>query len=61
MFTTHTHFSLSRLQVVEAAVLALTGSGAAHVPAERRLLDEDEYLVRRRLHRDVKQAFGQDH
>ena len=56
MFTTHTHFSLSRLEVVEAAVLALVGDETAFDPDARRLLDEDEYLVRRRIHRDVRAA-----
>ena len=59
MFSTHTHFSLARLEVVEAAVLALVSEEVVHDPDALRLLDEDEYLVRRRIHRDVKAALGQ--
>ena len=44
------------LRVAEAVVLALAREDAAGGSAVRRWLDEDEYLVRRRVHRDMKQA-----
>jgi cellulose synthase operon protein C len=46
------------LAIVEAAVLALVGDDAALDPATRRWLDESEFLVRRRIHRDVRQALA---
>ena len=56
--TTSTHFSLSQLDVVEATVLALVSDEASLSPASRRWLDEDEFLVRRRIHRDVRGMTG---
>ena len=55
-FTTSTHFSLSRLDVVEAMLLALVSDDFTIGPEAKRLLDDDEYLVRRRIHRDVRRA-----
>jgi hypothetical protein len=55
-FTTRTHFSLSQLQVVEAIVLGIVTEDFAMGGAVRRWLDDDEYLVRRRIHHDM-QAF----
>jgi hypothetical protein len=57
-YTTHTHFSLSRLAVVEATLLALVSDDFTIAPEARRLLDDDEYLVRRRIHRDVRRAMA---
>jgi hypothetical protein len=59
-YTTSTHYSLSRLNVVESLVLALAGDAMALDQAGRRWLDDDEYLVRRRIHRDVRAAMGQE-
>jgi hypothetical protein len=56
--TTNTHYSLARLQVVEAAVRAVVTDDFALGPAARRWLDDDEYRVRRRVHRDVRAAVG---
>lgn len=53
-FTTNTHYSLSQLQVIEAVVLAVAGDDFHRGPNARRWLDEDEYLVRRRIHRDLR-------
>ncbi len=58
-YTTNTHYALSRLDLVEAAVLALAGQDVGLDPAGRRWLDEDEFLVRRRIHRDLRAALGQ--
>jgi hypothetical protein len=57
-FTTNSHYSLSRLDVVEALVLALVGEDFRLDPVARRWLDEDEYRVRRRIHRDVREALS---
>lgn len=59
--TTTTHFSLFQLKIVEAIVLALVGEEFTDGAENRRWLDEDEFLVRRRIHRDVRAALGQRH
>jgi hypothetical protein len=58
-FTTSGYYSRFHLQVVEAAVLALASDEFALGPAARRWLDDDEYLVRRRIHADVRAALNQ--
>jgi hypothetical protein len=55
---TNTHFSLSKLRVVEAAVRAVVSDDFALGPAVRRWLDDDEYRVRRRIHRDTRALIG---
>ncbi len=54
MWTTQTHFSLSRLMTVEATILALVNEDMTLDPQARKRLDEEEYLIRRRIHRDVR-------
>jgi hypothetical protein len=54
-FTTQKHYSRCQLQVVEAVVLAVVSEDFTVGPAVRRWLDDDEYLVRRRIHRDVRE------
>jgi hypothetical protein len=53
-FTTNDHYSQCQLQVVEAVVLAVVSDDFTLGATVRRWLDEDEYLVRRRIHQDVK-------
>lgn len=53
-FTTNTHYSLSQLQVIEAVVLAVVSDDFNLGQNARRWLDEDEYLVRKRIHRDLR-------
>jgi hypothetical protein len=55
-FTTSAYFSRFHLNIAEAVVLALANEEFAMGPSVRRWLDDDEYLVRRRIHRDVRQA-----
>jgi hypothetical protein len=55
-FTTSKFYSRFHLNLVEETVLALVSDDFALGPAGRRWLDEDEYLVRRRIHRDMKRA-----
>lgn len=57
-YTTSSHYSRLQLDVVEAAVLTLSGEQVGVGPAVRRWLDEDELLVRRRIHRDTRQALA---
>jgi hypothetical protein len=58
-YTVNSHYSLSRLDLVEAVVLALVGEDFTVAPEARRWLDDDEYLVRRRIHRDMRAALEQ--
>jgi hypothetical protein len=62
-YTTNSHYSASRLDVIEAVVLALVSDDLLFDRSGRRWLDDDEYLVRRRIHRDVRAALalGQEH
>jgi len=46
--------AIAPLQVVEAAVFALCGEDPGLTRESRRWLDEDEFLVRRRIHHDVR-------
>jgi hypothetical protein len=59
VWVTQSHFSLTRFMVVEAMMLALVSDDFALDPAARKRLDDDEYLVRRRIHRDVRAAMTQ--
>jgi len=58
-FTTNSHYSLSQLQVVEAVVRAVVSEDFAVGQNVRRWLDEDEYLVRRRIHGDLRALMSQ--
>jgi len=60
-YTTSSHFSVSQLDVVEAVVLAVVSDDFTMGTQARRWLDDDEYLVRRRIHRDVRAALGREH
>ncbi|MFK8113490.1 MAG: hypothetical protein AB8B91_14895 [Rubripirellula sp.] len=55
---TSSHFSISQLDVVETAILSLISDDFSLNAEARRWLDEDEFLVRSRIHRDVRQATG---
>jgi hypothetical protein len=54
--STNTHYSLAQLELVESVVRAVTGEDFAIDRAARRWLEDDEYLVRRRIHHDMRQA-----
>jgi hypothetical protein len=51
-FTTSSHFSVSQLDLVESVVLAVVSDDFTMGTQGRRWLDDDEFLVRRRIHRD---------
>jgi hypothetical protein len=53
-WTTDSHYQLSHLLVVEAIVLAVASDEFTLGPRVRHWLDDDEYLVRRRIHEDVR-------
>jgi hypothetical protein len=52
---TKSHYSTFQLRVVEAVVLALVSDDFTLGANARRWLDDDEFLVRRRIHRDLRQ------
>lgn len=58
-FTVGSHYSLSRLDLIEAVVLTLSGEDFTLGESGRRWVEDDEYLVRRRIHRDVRAALGE--
>lgn len=57
-YTTNTYYSRLHLSIVESVVFALANEDLALSPAARRWLDDDEYLVRRRIHRDMRAALS---
>jgi hypothetical protein len=54
-FTTNAYYSQSQLKVVEAVVLAVASDDFTSGAQARRWLDDDEFLVRRRIHREVRE------
>ncbi|MFK7768145.1 MAG: hypothetical protein AB8B55_13055 [Mariniblastus sp.] len=54
--TTSSHFSISQLHLIETTILALVSDEFSLNEESRRWLDEDEFLVRRRIHDDVRNA-----
>ena len=54
--TTCSHFSISQLDVIEAAVMSLIHDDFSISGDARRWIDEDEFLVRQRIHRDIHRA-----
>jgi hypothetical protein len=57
-FTTARYYSRLHLNIIEATVLALVSDDCGLDPGARRWLDEDEFLVRRRIHRDHRQMLS---
>ena len=58
-FTTAPHYSRFHLNLVEDVILAVVSDDFALGPAGRRWLDDDEYLVRRRIHADMRRHLEQ--
>lgn len=56
---TRYYFSQSQLHLIESVVLAMASDDFVLGPNARRWLDEDEYLVRRRIHRDLRTFLAQ--
>ena len=57
--TTHPWYSQVQLRVIEAVVTAAAGDDFTLGADARRWLDDDEYLVRRRVHADYRAAAAQ--
>jgi hypothetical protein len=55
-FTTAPYYSRLHLNLIEDVILAVVSDEFALGPAGRKWLDDDEYLVRRRIHADMKRA-----
>jgi hypothetical protein len=53
-FWTNNYYSQSQLRLIEAIVLAVVSDDFTRGAAARRWLDDDEYLVRRRIHKDYR-------
>ena len=60
-YTTNTHYSLSQIDVVEAIVLAVVNDDYTMGTNARRWLDDDEFIVRRRIHREFQAIKAQAH
>lgn len=58
VFTTHDYYSQSQVRVVEAVVLAVVSDDFTLGAQARRWLDDDEFLVRRRIHREMREALA---
>ena len=52
-FGTNSHYCLSVLHFVESLVLGIASDDLALGEAGRRFVEDDEHLIRRRLHRDL--------
>jgi hypothetical protein len=52
-FGTNSHYCLSVLHFVESLVLGITSDDLALGEVGRRFVEDDEHLIRRRLHRDL--------
>jgi hypothetical protein len=59
-WTTHPYYSRLHLNLVESVIQAIVSDEFALGPAGRRWLDDDEYLVRRRIHADMKRELKRD-
>jgi hypothetical protein len=59
-FESNAYYSRFQLEVVEAVILAAASEESAMGPEARRWLDNDEFLVRRRIHRDVRALVGSE-
>ena len=58
-FTTSSHFSVVQMDLIESVVLAVVSDDFTQGSLARRWLDEDEYLVRQRVHGDVRNLMAQ--
>ena len=60
-WTTAQYYSRFHLNLVEDVIRAVVNDDAALGPSGRRWLDDDEYLVRRRIHADMKRNLEKNH
>ena len=59
-YTVVSHYSAARLALIETIVLTLASDDFLLGESGRRWLEDDEYFVRRRIHREVRAALGQE-
>lgn len=57
-FTVVSHYSVSRLDLIQAVVLTVASDDFTLGETGRRWLEDEEFFVRRRIHRDVRAALG---
>jgi hypothetical protein len=55
----NTHYTLQPLQLVDTVVLAIVSEEFTLGPTVRAWLDDDEYLVRQRIHNELKELMDQ--
>ena len=60
-YTSSSHYSRSQLDLVEAVVLAVVSDDHTMGANARRWLDDDEFIVRRRIHREFQAIKAQAH
>lgn len=53
--TVNTHYSLKQLDIVDALVQTIVSDSFTMNKESQRWLDDEEFLIRRRIHRDVRQ------
>jgi len=58
-FTTSSHYGWHQLEFLEAVVLAVVSDDFTMGSNVRRLLDDDEFLICQRIHRDMKHLIDQ--
>ena len=58
-WSTKPYFCFTQLNVIETVVLAVASDDFTLGADARRWLDDDEFLVRRRIHRDLRSLLGQ--
>lgn len=58
-FTSASHYSQLHLNVIEEVIVSIMNPSAAMGESARHWLDDDEYLVRRRIHRDMRRQLVQ--
>jgi hypothetical protein len=59
-FTSGSHFSVLQLDVIESVVLAVVSDDFTQGTQTRRWLDDDEFLVRRRIHDDHRKMVSKE-
>jgi hypothetical protein len=57
--TVTSHYSLKQLDVVESLIQTITNDQFTMDRSAKAWLDDEEFLIRRRIHRDVRQALEQ--
>jgi len=58
--TYNSHYSLKQLKIIEMLIRTVVSEDFSVDKASLRWIDEEEYLIRRRIHRDVDAAINQE-